>query len=170
MWWVAAHMVAPSALENAVPTGYPQYQAFLNTSASLEAPEWQHNQLNMLLHTFFVSFANQGGRNSYMDSVPPLQINEVITTFESIYMGLAQALSNKPLVRAVLEYCSILWNPSSTTNCNSMQFNKMSLMLGSCITMISPLPIILGHLIAFLLIRQCIQWVLKSEYVFVAAI
>ena len=68
-------MVAPNALENAVPTGDPQYQAFLYISASLEAPERQHNQLKTLLHTFFVPFANQKGRNSYMNSVPPSQIN-----------------------------------------------------------------------------------------------
>ena len=75
-------MVTPNALENAVPMGDPQYHliylSFLNTciSASLEAPEWQHNRLKMLLHTFFVPFANQKGHNSYVDSVPPLQINE----------------------------------------------------------------------------------------------
>ena len=33
----------------------------------------------------FVSFANQEGRNSHMDSVLPLQINEVLNTFEIIY-------------------------------------------------------------------------------------
>ena len=51
-------MVALSALDNAVPMGDPQYEAFLNTSASLNAPERQHNLLNTLLYTFF---ANQGG-------------------------------------------------------------------------------------------------------------
>ena len=65
--------------------GYPQYPAYLNISASLEAPERQHNQLKMLSHAFFVSFANQGGCNSLVDSVPPSQINEVLTTFGTIY-------------------------------------------------------------------------------------
>ena len=65
--------------------GYPQYPASLSISASLEAPEGQHNQLKTLSHQFFVSFANQRGCNSHVDSVSPLQINEVLTIFEIIY-------------------------------------------------------------------------------------
>ena len=67
-------IVAPNALENAVSTGYPQCPASLNISASLEAPERQHNRLKTLLHTFFVSFANQGGCNFVL----PSQINELL--------------------------------------------------------------------------------------------